>query len=241
MRDRQPREVSPEAYRPSTGRYRRDALNQDVPPDELALFGTGRQAQASTSSLSEEELVSHGYYGQGYPIYGQPPVSTRGGSARRGDESAGSSEYDVTSRRDWFSGSMSAAHAFGYTTSLRPPDAGPSSGPSRRGHSGKGPKGYVRSDARILEDVCDRLSDDDEVDASDISVSVAGGEVLLAGRVTDRYMKRRAEHVVLSVRGVGDVQNDLSVRKSLLREVGDKLTGDGAEHHGHHGRAPSAR
>src|SRR4029077_3266456 len=32
---------------------------------------------------------------------------------------------------------------------------------------GKGPKGYVRSDDRIRDDVCDRLSDDDDVDASE--------------------------------------------------------------------------
>jgi len=39
-------------------------------------------------------------------------------------------------------------------------------------HYGKGPKGYTRSDERIREDVCDRLSDDDEVDARDITVTV---------------------------------------------------------------------
>jgi osmotically-inducible protein OsmY len=45
--------------------------------------------------------------------------------------------------------------------------------PSRRsGYSRRGPKGYTRSDDRIREDVCDRLSLADDVDASDISVTV---------------------------------------------------------------------
>lgn len=45
-------------------------------------------------------------------------------------------------------------------------------------HKGKGPKGYQRSDERIKEDVCDRLSDDDYLDASDIDVQVTGHEVI---------------------------------------------------------------
>jgi BON domain-containing protein len=238
MRDRHSRDVRPDVYRPSTGRSRRDALNQDVPPDERSLFGE-RRAPPASAALSEEELVSHGYYGQGYPIYGQPAYAPP-----RGSEDPASPEYhDANTRRDWFSGSMSAAHALGYTTTLRPRDTDPS-GPDSRGraggHSGKGPKGYTRADERIREDVCDRLSDDDEVDASDMSVSVSGAEVSLEGTVLDRYTKRRAEQIALSVRGVIDVHNELSVQKSLLREVGDKLTGEAAEHHGHHGSAPSA-
>ena len=50
----------------------------------------------------------------------------------------------------------------------------------------RGPKGYKRSDERIQEDVNDRLADDPYVDASDIEVSVSGGEVNLSGTVEDR-------------------------------------------------------
>jgi hypothetical protein len=42
------------------------------------------------------------------------------------------------------------------------------------GHAGKGPSGYTRSDARIHEDVCDGLTDDDHVDASAVDVKVEG-------------------------------------------------------------------
>jgi osmotically-inducible protein OsmY len=103
-------------------------------------------------------------------------------------------------------------------------------------HYGKGPKGYVRSDERIREDVCDRLSDDDEVDARDITVTVKNAEVILEGTVNDRRSKHRAEDVAESVSGVKDVSNHLRARKGLLQELGDKITGDDdAEHHGHRG------
>jgi hypothetical protein len=56
-------------------------------------------------------------------------------------------------------------------------------------YRGKGPKGYTRSDERIKEDVNDRLSDDPQVDASDISVTVSGCEVTLTGTVSERGRK----------------------------------------------------
>lgn len=104
------------------------------------------------------------------------------------------------------------------------------------GQFGKGPKGYVRSDERIREDVCDRLSDDDEVDASDITVTVKNAEVILEGTVSDRQSKHRAEDIAESISGVKEVTNHLRARKGFLQEIGDKLSGnDDAEHHGHSG------
>ena len=101
---------------------------------------------------------------------------------------------------------------------------------------GRGPKGYVRSDERIREDVCDRLSDDDEIDARDITVTVKSAEVILEGTVNDRRSKHRAEDVAESVSGVKDVTNHLRARKGFLQELGDKISGDDeAEHHGHRG------
>ncbi|HEY8565179.1 MAG TPA: CBS domain-containing protein [Beijerinckiaceae bacterium] len=80
-----------------------------------------------------------------------------------------------------------------------------------RGHAGRGPKGYKRTDDRIREDVSDRLFDDAGLDASDIDVSVADGEVTLAGTVRRREDRRRAEDIAHEVRGVGHVQNNLRV------------------------------
>ncbi len=80
-------------------------------------------------------------------------------------------------------------------------------------HTGRGPKGYTRSDERIREDVSDRLMADWEVDATDIEVTVASCEVTLAGTVGDRQSKRRAEDIAANVLGVKDVQNSLRVRQ----------------------------
>jgi hypothetical protein len=79
-------------------------------------------------------------------------------------------------------------------------------------HRGKGPAGYQRSDERIRELVCESLTDDDEIDASHLEVSVASGEVTLSGTVDDRRSKRAAEDCAYCVPGVRDVQNRLRVR-----------------------------
>ena len=80
-------------------------------------------------------------------------------------------------------------------------------------HRGRGPKGYIRSDERIREDVSDRLSDDPYVDASEIEVSVSSCEVTLSGTVDSRDAKRRAEDIAEQVSGVRHVQNNLRVQQ----------------------------
>jgi osmotically-inducible protein OsmY len=89
-------------------------------------------------------------------------------------------------------------------------------GPRRQSFRGRGPKNYQRSDDRIREDLCERLSFDDDVDASEIEVQVAGATVTLTGTVHDRREKRRAEDIAESVLGVKDVQNQIR----LIRENG---------------------
>jgi osmotically-inducible protein OsmY len=60
--------------------------------------------------------------------------------------------------------------------------------------------------------VCEALTDHDDVDATDIEVTVKNGEVALTGVVEDRYMKRLAEECVERVSGVRDVHNQLRIR-----------------------------
>jgi hypothetical protein len=79
-------------------------------------------------------------------------------------------------------------------------------------HQGKGPKGFTRSDERIREDINCRLTDDAHVDASNIEVSVEGGEVILTGTVPDRFEKRRAEDISEFVSGVKNVENRIRVK-----------------------------
>lgn len=77
---------------------------------------------------------------------------------------------------------------------------------------GRGPKNYRRSDERIREEISDRLTENEWLDASDIDVVVKDGEVMLTGSVDSRYAKRLAEDIADSVAGVNNVQNNLRVQ-----------------------------
>jgi hypothetical protein len=80
-------------------------------------------------------------------------------------------------------------------------------------HTGKGPRNYQRRDERILEEINDRMCDNAYLDASEIDVSVSGGNVVLAGTVENRESKRLAEDIAESVSGVRNVENTLRVTK----------------------------
>jgi hypothetical protein len=81
-------------------------------------------------------------------------------------------------------------------------------------HRGKGPKGYRPSDERLREKICERLTDDPFIDASDIEVSVANGEATLSGTVETRRMKFSVEELVSDIAGVSNVQNSIRVRRT---------------------------
>ena len=86
-------------------------------------------------------------------------------------------------------------------------------------YRGRGPRGYVRSPARIYEDLCDRLTDNPFVDASDIEVRIAGAEVTLNGTVNDPIALRQAQAIAEEVAGVSHVHNRLQLRESTERET----------------------
>ena len=104
---------------------------------------------------------------------------------------------------DWDGGGAGGAHG---------PESGRQSGGNQQGqHKGRGPKNYRRSDARISDDVHEALTNDDEVDASEIEVSVSEGEVTLTGTVHTRVAKRRAEEILDDLAGISHVHNQLRV------------------------------
>lgn len=78
----------------------------------------------------------------------------------------------------------------------------------------RGPKGYKRSDERILEDVNERFASQDRLDPSEIEVRVSGGEVTLTGTVHSRWDKFAAEELADDVSGVEEVHNQLRVRRA---------------------------
>lgn len=85
---------------------------------------------------------------------------------------------------------------------------------------GKGPRGYRRSEDRILEDINERLTTDPDIDATEIEVRITAGEVILMGTVDDRIAKRRAEDIAESVSGVHDVQNQIRVKNRNQDQFG---------------------
>ncbi len=88
--------------------------------------------------------------------------------------------------------------------------------PDQTSFTGKGPKGYQPAVNNIRDQVCERLMRHPEIDASDIEVTVDGGEVTLTGGVDSRRTKRLAEDVAEEAPGVTDVHNRLRIVRTGL-------------------------
>jgi|GEM_PF-5465907 len=111
-------------------------------------------------------------------------------------------------RNEPYFGNLSDYDARGMTWG---PDDG--TGRQRPGtHSGKGPRSFRRSDESIREKVCEGLTDDPHVDASEIEVEVKNSEVILKGHVGDRDSKWRAEDIAEHVVGTTRVENQIRVQ-----------------------------
>lgn len=99
-----------------------------------------------------------------------------------------------------------------------------------RSFSGRGPKGFKRSDERIKEEVCELLTRHHAIDAEDIEVEVKEGEVTLTGSVPDRRMKHLAEDCAERALGVTDIMNNIRVKRDTSSTSSDtgsaSLTGD---------------
>lgn len=92
-------------------------------------------------------------------------------------------------------------------------------------HQGRGPQGWRRSDQRVREDVCERLSEDRLIDARGIEVEVRDGVVTLGGEAYGASDPTRASQIARAVHGVKDVRLELSVKPraggSLPRQPGE--------------------
>lgn len=79
------------------------------------------------------------------------------------------------------------------------------------GHRGRGPRDYVRPDDSIVDELIDRMTDDEHLDATEILLMVENGAVTLTGEVPERRMKHIAEDIADAVRGVRDIENRIRV------------------------------
>jgi hypothetical protein len=82
------------------------------------------------------------------------------------------------------------------------------------------PKGYVRTDERIREDICERLAM--TIDASDVEVRVVAGVVTFIGTVEDRYSKFQLEEITDRVIGVKDIHNQVTFERVVDAPRGNK-------------------
>jgi hypothetical protein len=70
----------------------------------------------------------------------------------------------------------------------------------------------VPSNASVEIDVTSRLQSDEDLRTYAIDVKVTGGTAVLSGRVPNEDLKKRAETLAKTVRGVQIIINDIAVR-----------------------------
>ena len=151
--------------------------------DTERAYGQGsRQDDARSDYARASWTQEHDYQG---PRYGS---TGRGGGQYAHAHIYGGAGFRQQGKRYWF-------------------DEGDQRGQFR----GTQPRGYERSDERLRELACERLTDAD-LDASDIEVKVSQGTVTLEGSVRARWMKHAAEDLIDDLGGVKDIQNHLRVK-----------------------------
>ncbi|MEE1657966.1 BON domain-containing protein [Microvirga sp. CF3062] len=194
---------------------------------DSAGYGTGGSALDWHDVVGEER-------GQGRPVFDTDRRhdpdrlgQDRYGRDRSGQESFGRGSRDYHEERGLFERAGDEVRSwFGDDDAERRRDRDMRESGQ---HRGRGPKGYQRSDARILEDVNDRLTEDPHVDASEIDVRVENREVTLTGTVNSRFEKRHAEDIAESVSGVTHVQNNLRIQQAADAGIaGTMMPGAGA-------------
>jgi BON domain-containing protein len=100
---------------------------------------------------------------------------------------------------------------FGTAPSSRASSAGATGAPGyAREGAWSDPADWTPEDERLLETVCEQLTDDPRIDASDIEVEVKQQVVTLRGSVPDRRTKYAVEELVEDA-GARDIENQLRV------------------------------
>lgn len=86
-----------------------------------------------------------------------------------------------------------------------------------KNHSGKGPRGYVRRDERILEDICEALIEQPDIDATKLKVSVQTGVVTIVGSVNEEYELNAIEYIVKNTSGVKKLVDRIEIHDKYER------------------------
>jgi hypothetical protein len=207
--------------------YARNRDYADRQPGRGTAGWRGDQNRRTTAEQRERGLTPRGMresqygggsdrdFGSRYP-YGSREHGSRAAERYR-DEDEGQHYRGYYSRQyQPFSYPGGSGHLFTESWTLTGP------------HTGRGPKGWKRSDQQVIEEASQRLERDGDVDASDIEVLAENCVITLRGTVEDRAMKRRAEEIVESIYGVRDVMNELRVKAHGFGEMGTGAQGSQA-------------
>jgi hypothetical protein len=189
--------------------------------------GEGGYGGSSWSDYRGGGARGFGGYGSQSGSYGGSQSggsgSRRFGAGSRGE--AGRGEAWDRSGSEWAGGEGSSGGygyggsygrsyggASGVGGSWRSPAQGTQGGQPRSDRRKRTPKGYTRSDERIREDICDRLSES-YTECEEVTVTVTNGEVVLSGRAPSGETRREIERIAEDVTGVKDVTNQIRTRR----------------------------
>jgi len=200
-------EDHPEAgqYQGAYGEYGAGRFEEE---DRGGYGRTGYGASRHASGYRESEYRGQGY-GADYGSLGQ-----RSRSGRQFVSDYGGGGYDQVSGTYGYRGR--GAYATGdYQSGME----------GQRSYRGFGPQTYQRSDDRIRDDVCERLTDDARIDASNVTIDVNQGAVTLSGTVPERYMRYAAEDLVDDAMGVESINNQLRVQARGTQSSGMQSSG----------------
>lgn len=184
---------------------------------ELLESGNGPGGPAGSFGGSPNEFTSDGGFGSNIGYRSRDP-STIGGGRWPDDSSLDAPRYGDWLRHSTGAGGGGLGHegiGFPGESSWGESEYAREARELRGPHAGRGPRSYRRPDARIAEDIHQRLTDHPALDATDVDVRVAGGEVTLSGMVHDRRARRLAEDIVADVPGVRDVMNRVHVPRDI--------------------------
>lgn len=82
-------------------------------------------------------------------------------------------------------------------------------------YSGIGPKSYQRSDESLLEHISEALTWSPEVDASEITIAVKNGDVILSGTVPEREMIYLVDELMEEIHGIKNIDNHIKLERNI--------------------------
>jgi len=219
----------PRTGEPVAQRHARDGYARDGSDDELRDLDsrTDRDDRYPTGAVQtarwpaeatrwnrelDTRFTGRGYHYPGGARYADPSGRRDARALVHFDETR---SWNAEDRDDLWRRGKYGSRLYGNVVGAAAPNG--TVGISRYGRTGsarRGPRGYMRSDERLHDDICERLSDERWIDLGEVDVYVEDGHVRLEGEVPDRFSKFAIEDIADGAWGVKDVDNRIRVRSA---------------------------